>query len=64
MNAGDLPQSLFTYQDVAERLRCCVKHVRDEYVKTGLLPVVAVGRLVRFRPEDVRKLIDRLAGGE
>ena len=31
---------ILTYNEVAARLKCCTKHVRNEYVKTGRLPVV------------------------
>lgn len=53
---------LWSYQDVARCLGCCVKHVRDAYVKTGLLKSVLVGRLVRFLPSDVEDLIRGLRG--
>lgn len=32
-----------------------------ELVASGELPVVRIGRCVRFRPEDVREYVDRLA---
>ena len=52
---------LMTYNDVANLLKCCVKHVRDKYVKTGMLKVVHLGsRAVRFRHEDVQDLVNRL----
>ena len=54
---------LLTYLDVARRLGCCVKHVRDAFVKTGKLKAVHLGpRAVRFRPQDVDQLVGRLMG--
>ena len=55
-----LYDKLWTYQDVADYLRCSVRHVCDSYVKTDLLPAVRLGRSVRFRPEDVQALVSRL----
>jgi excisionase family DNA binding protein len=53
--------ALLTYADVAKSLRCCVKHVRDAYVRTGKLKAVRLGtRSVRFRPEDVCELVEHL----
>jgi hypothetical protein len=53
---------LLTYVEVAAILNCCVKHLRDAYVKTGMLTFVPLGkRAKRFRVEDVQALIDRLA---
>lgn len=54
---------LWTYRQVAERLKCCVKTVREKLVKPGLLKAVRCGkRIVRFRPCDVEELIRRLGG--
>jgi hypothetical protein len=54
--------ALLTYLDVACRLKCCVRKVRDSYVKTGLLRVVHVGRNVRFTEEDYATLVQKLRG--
>lgn len=62
MSSDASVEPLLTYRQVAEVLRCCVRHVRDAYVKTGKLVAIRVGRLVRFRREDVDDLIRRLAG--
>lgn len=65
MTLANMGDALLNYEDVARLLGgCCVKHVRDRYVKTDMLPVVRVGRLVRFRLEDVQRLIRRLMGEE
>jgi hypothetical protein len=52
---------LWTYQQVAARIQCCVRKVRDDYVKLGLLKCVRLGRSVRFRPSDVEAFIASLA---
>ena len=56
-------EPLWTYKEVAAFFRCCVKHVRDAFVKTGLLRVIHDGRNVRFDPADVRALAVKLKGG-
>jgi excisionase family DNA binding protein len=47
----DLPV-LLTKQDVAERWRCTPRTV-DRHVADGSLRAIYIGRLVRFRREDV-----------
>lgn len=64
METEDKPVGLLSYDDVARWLKCCVKHVRDAYVKTGMLKVVRIGRHVRFRAQDVEALIVRLMGSD
>ena len=52
---------LLKYQDVADRLGCCTKHVRECYVNTGKLAAVRLGkRAVRFRDQDVTALVEAL----
>jgi excisionase family DNA binding protein len=53
---------LLTYEDVARILGCCERKVRDDYVKTGLLRTVPLGRLVRFTEADVQALVRHLRG--
>jgi hypothetical protein len=43
-----------TQKDVAELLRVTVRQVRNLRIKR-----VRIGRLVRYKPEDVRAFIDR-----
>jgi hypothetical protein len=58
----DLSAELWTYAQVADRIKCCIRKVRDDYVKTGKLPVVPLGpRSPRFRPADVEGLIRQLS---
>ena len=51
---------LWTYAQVAVRVKCCARKLRDDYVKTGVLKAVRLGRSVRFRPRDVEEFIRRL----
>ena len=46
----------------AKALALCSKTVR-KLVRDGLLPVVRIGRAVRFDPRDFPALIDRLKAG-
>jgi excisionase family DNA binding protein len=64
MDGSNGSESLLTYDEVKERLKCCVRKIRDDYVKTGMLRAVPLGRLVRFRPADVDAFVRKLSGGE
>ncbi len=55
--------ALLTVDDVAARLDVKPASVRELYRK-GQLPVVNVGRLVRFRPEDVDRWIGERTDGK
>ena len=49
--------ALLTREDVAKRLKTCT-HTVARYTKRGLLPAVLINsRVVRYKPEDVEKLI-------
>jgi excisionase family DNA binding protein len=53
------PSALLTVEDVAARLRVSPAWVRDHATrKQPRLPVVRVGKLLRFRPTDVEHWID------
>ena len=52
------PSQLLTINDAAALLKVSPKTVR-RLIKSGELPVVRIGRLVRIRPEDAADLIAR-----
>lgn len=49
------PDTLLTAHDVARKVRVSTRTVR-RLVAEGRLPVIRIGRLVRFRARDVRLL--------
>ena len=53
---------LLDIDTTAKALALCSKTVR-KLVRDGLLPVVRIGRAVRFDPRDFPALIDRLKAG-
>ena len=61
--APDWDPPLLTIDQVAARLDVKPARVRELYRK-GQLPVVNVGRLVRFRPEDVDRWIAERTDGK
>ena len=63
MESANEQPALLTYKEVASRLKCCVRKIRDDYVKPGHLRTVRLGHLVRFQPGDVDDFIRSLAGG-
>lgn len=50
-------ERLLTIDEVAEVLRISVRTMR-RLVACRSLPFIRVGRLVRFRPEDVRRFLE------
>lgn len=52
-----MPAALLTYADVAERFATSERHVRLLQEKKQL-PSVRIGRLVRFRAEDVDAYVE------
>ena len=50
-------ETLWTVKEVADLLQCSVRHVQN-LQKRGL-PYVALGRLIRFDPREVRDYILR-----
>jgi excisionase family DNA binding protein len=46
-----------SYVDTCELLNLSPTSLR-RHVKAGLVPVVRIGRLVRFRPEDVLHVVE------
>lgn len=55
--AANPSSPLLRASDVANLLACCVHSVR-RYVKRGVLPAVRINsRIIRFRREDVDRLI-------
>jgi excisionase family DNA binding protein len=50
-------EQLLTIDEVAEVLRVSVRTMR-RLVACRSLPFIRVGRLVRFRPEDVRRFLE------
>ncbi len=52
--------SLWTAREVADFLQVAEGTV-NQWVKSGTIPVVKVGRLNRFRPADIRAWVDARA---
>lgn len=52
------PRRLLTVAEVASILRCSKQAVYS-WVEFGRVPHVKLGRLVRFRPEDVEEFLER-----
>ena len=57
-DVGDVVE-LYTFDEVAERLRSSVSTVK-RLAREGRLPVVHVGRSARVRPDDLRQFIESL----
>lgn len=51
---------LWTAEQVAQHLQVAEGTV-NQWVKLGQIPVVKVGRLNRFRPDDIRRWVDERA---
>jgi excisionase family DNA binding protein len=56
--------SLLNVEEVAQRLGVSRAFVYDRTLGSGLLNPIRLGRSVRYRPEDVDHLIDRIAARE
>ncbi len=52
-----MPEQLLKAKDVAERLSLGESTIR-KYGDAGILPPVRIGRLVRFKAQDVQALIE------
>ena len=60
VNRGASPEALTTAVQVAKRLGVSERWVRDHATRRSpRLPVVKLGSLLRFRPEDVDRFIDK-----
>ena len=55
--AGDVVRRLLTVFQAADRLKVCVRTVRDYYGKKQALPVVRLGRAVRIDERDLEAFI-------
>lgn len=60
---GWIDDGLWTREDVAAFLNVPSARTVDRLRARGVLRGVKVGRVWRFRPEDVRACVDRLADG-
>jgi excisionase family DNA binding protein len=49
-------EPLFAAEQIALQLGCSVREVR-RLIKSGELPVIRIGRLVRIHPDDLRRFI-------
>ncbi|MHB1064216.1 MAG: excisionase family DNA-binding protein [Georgenia sp.] len=58
MHENPQPIRLLTMGEAADRLGVSTRFVRMA-VRDGLISTVRLGRLVRFRPEDVEQYIDQ-----
>ncbi len=54
------PGGLLDTRELAELLGCSISTVKRQ-VAAGVIPVIKIGRLVRFRRSDVAAMIDALA---
>lgn len=52
------PAPLLDVEDVAQLLGTCPTTVR-RLARRGALPAVRLGRMIRFRPDDVADYVDR-----
>lgn len=52
-----MSEALITQEEAAKRLGVCKRTVR-RYVRRGWLVPVQLGRTVRYRPEDVDRLVE------
>lgn len=50
-------EELLTREDLAQIL-CCSTRTVDRLVASGDLPAIRIGKLVRFRPGQIRRLLD------
>jgi excisionase family DNA binding protein len=50
-------QTLLTTVDMSRLLRCSVQSVY-RMTRSGALPSIRIGGLIRYRPEDVERFID------
>lgn len=53
---------LLTDKEVAEKLHASVRSVID-WRNSGKLPFIRIGRSIRYRPESIRALLDKLEIG-
>jgi excisionase family DNA binding protein len=60
---GEQPAPFLTKAQLAGLLRCSERHI-DNLRRRGLLPVINLGRSVRFRHEAVLTAIKKLEGGQ
>jgi excisionase family DNA binding protein len=60
---GENPTRLMTVDEVARELSVGRTFVW-ELTAAGRLPTVRLGRLVRIRPEDLRRYVDQLVQGD
>ena len=57
MSVFDL-ESMLTTKEVAELFQVSPRHIQNQ-VKSGVLPKpIALGRSVRFRPSDIRRILN------
>lgn len=50
------PAALLTREDVAQILSCSTRTV-DRLVASGDLPAIRIGKLVRFKPGTIQRLV-------
>lgn len=60
---GDSESLLLTERDVARLLACCGRHVRNLSARGVLPKPVKLGTSVRWRREDIRAALEKLASG-
>jgi len=53
-----MKESLMTVQEVAEHLHLS-PHTIYKWVEKGRIPVIRLGYCVRFRPSDIREIVEK-----
>lgn len=62
MTQNDTFERLLTIKEAAQRLNMSLKTV-NRRIKAGDLPVIRDGRIVRIRPDDLRRYISQRRHG-
>ena len=53
---------LFTYEELAQLLRCCPKHIRNLTKNDPAFPIIRIGNNVRFDPDEVIDYLRKCSG--
>jgi excisionase family DNA binding protein len=59
---GNIGSPLLTEKEVAEKLHASVRCVID-WRNAGKIPFIRIGRSIRYRPESIRALLEKLEKG-
>lgn len=53
---------LLTIPEAAERLSVGKTFIREQFINTGRLPVIRIGRAVRVKADELERLVEELSG--